>query len=76
MIILTRGVIKDDCGGTSLNNQPSIAPIDVVNDWGLPFDLGCVVNYIFRYKYKGTSVEDLKKAQFYLKDFLERIKHA
>lgn len=46
-------------------------PIDVINDWDLPFDLGNVIKYLSRYKDK-NDLEDLHKAQFYLNDFIAR----
>lgn len=54
-------------------NKHTIEPIDVINDWELPFDLGAVVKYISRYRYKGSPVEDLKKAVWYLNDFVQRL---
>lgn len=46
---------------------PNIEPIDIINlmsnnSWNYLTAL----KYFFRYKYKGNSVEDLKKALFYL----------
>jgi len=41
-------------------------PIDVIIDWDLDFLLGNAVKYIARYKHKGTPLEDLKKALYYL----------
>lgn len=42
-----------------------IEPIDVIEDWQLPYTLGCAVKYISRHPYKGTSSEDLMKASNY-----------
>ena len=33
---------------------------------------GNVIKYLWRYKYKGNPVQDLEKAQFYLKRLLEK----
>lgn len=41
-------------------------PINVINDWELDFDLGNVVKYISRAGRKNDTIEDLKKARFYL----------
>ena len=41
-------------------------PIDVIEDWDLGFSLGNVVKYISRAGRKNDTLEDLKKAQFYL----------
>jgi hypothetical protein len=40
--------------------------IKVIEAWGLGFNLGNVVKYISRSGKKGSAIEDLKKAQFYL----------
>lgn len=54
-------------------NQSLIQPIDVIEDWDLNYNLGNVVKYINRYRYKGTPLQDLKKAQWYLDRFINLI---
>ena len=41
-------------------------PIDVIEDWGLGYNLGSVIKYVSRAGRKGNALEDLQKAQFYL----------
>ena len=41
-------------------------PIDVIEDWGLDFCLGNTVKYISRAGRKNDTLEDLKKARWYL----------
>ena len=59
-------------------NHPShytfadIEPIDVIEAWGLGFHLGNVVKYVARADYKGSSIEDLKKAAWYLNREIQR----
>ena len=45
-------------------------PIDVIRDWELGFSLGNAVKYISRAgrKNKDKTIEDLKKAIFYIND--------
>lgn len=43
-----------------------IEPIDVIESWNLGFCLGNTVKYIARAKHKGSELEDLKKARWYL----------
>lgn len=43
-----------------------IEPIDAIEDWKLGFCLGNVVKYIARSYHKGNTLEDLKKARWYL----------
>lgn len=40
--------------------------IDVIEAWGLGFCLGNVVKYVARHAVKGSALEDLKKARWYL----------
>ncbi|RJQ09421.1 MAG: DUF3310 domain-containing protein [Dehalococcoidia bacterium] len=48
-------------------------PIDVIEAWGLDFLAGNVVKYVARHPFKGTPVEDLKKARFYLDRAIARL---
>jgi len=47
----------------------TIEPVDVIEDWDLPFHLGNVIKYISRYRDKGGK-SDLEKAQWYLNRFV------
>lgn len=40
--------------------------IKVIEAWQLDFNLGNAVKYISRAKHKGTELDDLKKAAWYL----------
>jgi len=41
-------------------------PIDVIEGWGLGFNLGNAIKYIARAEYKGSKDADLEKAIWYL----------
>lgn len=43
-----------------------IEPIDYIESHDLNFNLGNVIKYVSRAPYKGTELEDLKKAKWYL----------
>lgn len=43
-----------------------IEPIDAIEAWELGFHLGNVVKYIARAGRKGSEIQDLKKARWYL----------
>lgn len=43
-----------------------IEPIDYIESHNLNFNLGNVIKYVSRAPFKGTEVEDLKKAKWYL----------
>ena len=54
-----------------INNPPhytngAIEPIDFIEANDLSFLEGNVVKYVVRAPYKGTQLQDLKKARFYL----------
>ena len=48
----------------------SIEPMDVIEDWGLPHHLACVLKYIKRHTQKGKPREDLLKAEWYLHRYI------
>lgn len=57
---------------TDVINHPAhythatIEPINVIESWSLGFHLGNAVKYIARAEHKGSRLEDLKKARWYL----------
>ncbi len=54
-------------------NATPVEPIVVIEAWGLGFCLGNTVKYIARAKHKGSELEDLKKAAWYLDREIGRI---
>ena len=54
--------------------QHSIEAIDVIRDWNLGFELGNVIKYIARHEHKGTPIEDLDKALWYLETYIKRLR--
>lgn len=59
----TNSPAKCECGRT-------IECIDVTRHMG--FSLGNAVKYIWRADLKGAAIEDLRKAEFYIKDEIKR----
>jgi hypothetical protein len=62
----------------AINHPPhytatSIEPIDVIEAWELGFHLGNAVKYIARAEHKGTQLEDLRKARWYLDREIARL---
>ena len=41
-------------------------PIDVIEGWKVGFNIGCVLKYLSRAGRKGSRLEDLRKASWYL----------
>lgn len=50
----------------------SIEVYDFIDAWNLDFTIGNVVKYVTRAPYKGTQLEDLKKAKWYLEKAIEK----
>ena len=50
--------------------------IKVIEAWKLGFNLGNSVKYISRHEHKGTALEDLKKARWYLDREIQRLENA
>lgn len=54
-------------------NVGKIEVIDFIDDQKLDFTLGNAVKYICRAKHKGTELEDLKKARWYLDHAIQKL---
>ena len=52
--------------------QHGIEPIDYIESHGFNFNLGNVIKYVSRAPYKGTELQDLEKAKFYLEREIKR----
>jgi len=52
-------------------NIGKIQPIDLIVEQRLNFIEGSIVKYVCRYKFKGTPMQDLLKAQQYLQWLIE-----
>lgn len=53
-----------------------IEVIDIIEGFGLGFCLGNVIKYILRSPLKGAELQDLKKAEWYLKREIGRLEKA
>ena len=65
--------MQDNVNHPKHYTKGKIEPIDFINANNLDYLEGNIVKYIARYKYKG-GVEDLKKAEFYLRMLIQREK--
>lgn len=54
--------------------QGTIEPIDFIAGNQMDFLSGNIVKYVTRHKYKGKPVQDLEKAEFYLKRLIKETK--
>jgi hypothetical protein len=64
---------QDEVNHPSHYTFGNIEVIDAIEDWDLPYHLGNVVKYVARAgkKDKNKTIQDLKKAQWYLSRFIE-----
>ena len=53
-----------------------IEAIDVIESWDLNFHVGNVIKYMLRAPYKGTQIQDLEKAKWYLDRHIENVRRA
>ena len=55
-------------------NKGRFEAIEVIEDWKLGFHCGNAIKYICRHKHKSASRQDIEKAVWYLKRYLEILK--
>ena len=53
----------------------AVEVIDAIEAWELGFHLGNVVKYVVRAGRKGSKIQDLEKARWYLSREIERLVH-
>jgi len=63
--------VKETVNHPEHYNQ-GIEVIDFIDSWDLDFTSGNIVKYITRHKYKDNSLEDLKKAKWYLDRLIKK----
>jgi hypothetical protein len=67
-----RAVKQEDKQAVDMVNRPPhythgpIEVIEIIEGFGLNYQLGNVVKYILRAPHKGSEIQDFKKARFYL----------
>ena len=59
-------MVSDPVNHPAHYTQGGIETIDVIEAWDLGFHLGNVVKYVARAANKGSELEDLRKARWYL----------
>ena len=69
---------KKDLKEKEMVNHPShytqgIEAIDYIESHKMNFNIGNVIKYVTRAKHKGTELQDLKKALWYLNREIERL---
>lgn len=47
--------------------------IDIIEAFRLNYHMGNVIKYILRHEHKGNSIEDLKKARWYLDRYINKL---
>ena len=62
--------LREQVGGDHYSKL-AIQPVTYINANGLNYLAGNVVKYITRYKHKGKTLEDLKKAKHYVEMLIE-----
>ena len=72
-------LVKPDMVNHPPHYNKGIETIKYIKSWDMSYAQGNVIKYITRYNVKHTSkkaqLEDLKKAQWYLKDLIQELKN-
>lgn len=63
---------KDNINHPEHYTRGSIEVYDFIEAWNLDFTIGNVVKYVARAPYKGSFLDDLKKARWYLNKAIEK----
>lgn len=58
----------------SLGMPEGVEVIDIIESQNATYFMGNVIKYVLRAKYKGSQVQDLEKAAFYLDREIKRLK--
>lgn len=63
-----------------LINRPShytkgIETIEYIRSWDMDYVRGNIVKYVTRFPYKGTPIQDLEKAKWYLEYLIKQEKN-
>lgn len=63
---------KDPVNNPAHYTQGPMEVIDIIEQYGFcdDFRLGNCIKYLFRHKLKGSELEDLKKARWYLDRYI------
>ena len=69
----TYSKMEDNVNHPKHYTKGKIEPIDFINANDMDYLEGNIIKYISRYKYK-SGVEDLEKAEFYLRMLIQREK--
>jgi hypothetical protein len=70
------GEMSDPVSHPPHYTKGKIEVYDFIRDQNLPYPLGNVVKYIARHEHKGTPVQDLSKARWYLDMYIEELKQS
>lgn len=68
---ITRGDVIND--PQHYKSGDGLEAIDVIEAFDLGFHLGNVFKYMARHKKKGRPLEDIRKAEWYLKRYIARL---
>ena len=71
--VINSNTMADNVNHPKHYTKGKIEPIDFINANNMDYLEGNIVKYIARYKYK-SGVEDLEKAEFYLRMLIQREK--
>ena len=50
-----------------------IETIDYIRSWNMDYVRGNIIKYVTRFPYKGTALQDLRKAKWYLEYLIKEV---
>ena len=65
--------MTDEINNPEHYTKGKIEVFDFIVDQDLPWEAGNIIKYLCRYRYKGTPLKDLKKAQWYVNRLVEQM---
>lgn len=68
--------MSDNVNHPNHYTRGKIEVLEFIIDQDLPWCLGNAIKYICRCRYKGKTIEDLEKAQFYLQRHIDDLRRA
>ena len=55
--------------------EQAIETYDYIRSWKMDYPESNIIKYVTRHPYKGKSLEDLKKAKWYLEKLIQEVQH-
>ena len=65
---------KQDLINRPAHYTKGIETIEYIRSWDMDYVRGNIVKYVTRFPYKGTPIQDLEKAKWYIQRMIDKLK--